>query len=146
MDARVVSGTDIQDVLWYLIRPLCQITLIIDNNIRESFFPDQRQRFPVALLHSFRCIDDQDDYICFIEHLPCPFHAQFPQSACIIKPRCIDNQDRSQWQQFHGLIHRIGRRPLFIRNDSQILSRHSIDDTRFTGIAAAKKANMYAFT
>ena len=90
-------------------------------------------------------VHDQDRNIRLVQDLIAFAHAKRTKFALIINPRCINDDHRTKWQQFHGFVYRIRRSSHHRRNDRKILPGHSIDNTRFPGVPFSKKTDMYTF-
>ena len=66
------------------------------------------------------------------------FHALLPQSAFVIQSRRIDQNDRSERQEFHCFLTGCCRRTLDFRYDSEILSRDRVDRAGFSALRLPK--------
>ncbi|MPN64712.1 hypothetical protein SDC9_212488 [bioreactor metagenome] len=75
------------------------------------------------------CVYDEHGHVRFIEHLPRFFHPQRAQRAFVVDTGRVNDHHRSDRQQLHGFIDRVGRGAFHVGYDGKILSRHRVDDT-----------------
>ena len=122
-----------------------QINLIIYDQIRDAFFMKTVNQFKFFFAFSSRTVDNKNCDICFIQYLITFVDAERTKFTFIINTGSINDHDRAKWKQFHGLVDGIGGCSHNGRNNCEILSGYSIDNTGFTGIPFSEKTDMYPF-
>ena len=89
-------------------------------------------------------LNDEEGDIRLVEDLVGPLHAQAAQFAFIVDARRVNQQYRTQGEQFHRLGHGIRRGTRRVGHNGQVLVRQGVDEARFAGIATAEDTDMDA--
>ena len=136
----VVSGMDlgIATMLFSVFMVLLQILIL-----RKRFKPINLLQLPIGILQSLLCVNHQNRDVRSIQLLLCFPNAQFAERAFIVKSRCINNQNRADWEQLHCLSDRIGRGASCFGNDRKLLAGNRVDKTGLSGVSSAEKADMH---
>ena len=116
------------------------------NYKRNLPLAEQFEQFLLCRLQTTRAVRDKNRNIRLFQHTQCPADALRAERALIVNTRCVDDNHRTDREQFHRLLHRIGGRALDIGNNGQCLSGHAVYHAGFARIAQAEKADVYALT
>ena len=105
---------------------------------------EQLDKLLLGRLQTARAVRDKNRNIRLFQHAERPANTFLTERALIINARRVDDNHRTDREQFHRLLHRIGGRALDIGNNGQCLSGHAVYHAGFTRIAQTEKADVYA--
>ena len=122
-----------------------QVGLVEDHNGR---YAAARKRVEDGLLERAPLpgIDDDQPQVGAVEDLAGLPHPLLPQGTHVVDAGGVDEEHRSQRQQFHGLFHGIGGGAGHGGNDGDLLPGQGIQQRRLAGVAAAEQADVQAET
>ena len=77
-----------------------------------------------------------------LEHLPGAPRTQLPEGAHVVDPGRVDEEHRPERQQFHRLLHRVGRRSRDVGDDRNLLAGEGVQQRGLPHVAAAEQADV----
>ena len=146
VDAIACHSADINLVFRHGGRNRSQIRLVVRDDKRNLPLAEQLDELLLGRLQTARAVRDKNRNIRLFQHAERPADTLLTERALIINARRVDDNHRTDREQFHRLLHRIGGRALDIGNNGQCLSGHAVYHAGFARIAQAEKADVYALT
>ena len=143
-------GADHPDARGLQLRHECGVRL---GQIAFVERHDHRQPHPGQLIHQGLLVlvpgsgfAHQHRHVEAAQQGPGLSHPQIAQFAGIVEAGGIEQDHRTDRQQFHGLLHGIGGGAGHLRHYRQLLPRHRVEQRRLADVAAAQKPDMQALS
>ena len=144
MDAVAGLRADVALVFPGLGQFIQQVGLVENHEIRDLLFDKKGDQLLIACLSSLLRVHHQHGNVRAVEHLPGLLHPQRAQLALVVEARGVDDHDRPQGQQLHGLAHRVGGGALHLGDHGQGLAGDGVDHAGLARVPAAEKADVYS--
>ena len=85
---------------------------------------------------------DDDPQVDPVENGARALHPQFAEGTLVVDAGGVDEEDRSERQEFHRLLHRVGGGAGEFRDDGDLLPRDGVEQRRLADVAAAEDADV----
>ena len=111
--------------------------------MRNLLFAEQRQKLRIEIVHTLCAVDDENGNVGLVKNA---LRAQYALTAeillVVIKARRVGHDHGSERQQLHRLLHGVGGGAGAVGDQGEVLRGHGVDQTRFSGVAPAEKADV----
>ena len=121
-----------------------QVGLVEDHEQRDVFGADEREDLQLAGAEPELRLGDEQGHVGLVQHVARPPDAQLAQRALVVEAGRVDDGDGPQGQQLHGLVDRVGRGALHLRNDGDLLAGQGVDEAGLADVAPAEERDVYA--